>query len=140
MDKKNSVAIVLLIMLLGFAIRFSFFIGSHFPLHDGGFFYVMIVELIANGFKLPDYSAYNHAEIPFIYPPFGLFFTAVLEVVTGASRLQLMRVIPLVVNTLSIPAFFYLAKTWFDDEWIPLASTLVFALLPMGYRKFHDRS
>ena len=134
MHKKTTILLVSLITLLGFAVRLSFIAGVDFPLHDGGFFYVMIGDLVTNGFRLPVYTTYNHAAIPFVYPPLGIYITGVIEYLTGAKRLQLLLVIPLLINTLSIPAFFYLAREFFEDEWIPAASTLVFSLLPMGYK------
>ena len=135
MIKKHSFLILLLLITsLGFVIRLSFFIGNDFPLHDGGFFYVMIQDLLSNKFVLPDYSSYNHANIPFIYPPLGLYFTGIVEYLTGASRLQLFRIIPLFVTTLTIPAFYYLANEIVKDKWTAFAATSVYALLPKGYQ------
>ncbi len=135
MIKKHTFLILLLIItFLGFVIRLSFFIGNNFPLHDGGFFYVMIQDLLSNKFVLPGYSSYNHANIPFIYPPLGLYFVGIIEYFTGASRLQLFRIIPLFVNTLTIPAFYYLAIEIVKDKWATLAAASVYSLLPMGYK------
>lgn len=133
MDKKNTLLILAGITFLGFVIRVSFFVGNDFPLHDGGFFYVMIQDLLSNTWILPDFSTYNHANIPFIYPPLGLYLVGITEVWTGASRLELFRVIPLLVTTLTIPAFFYLAREIVKDEWASLAATAVYSLLPKGY-------
>jgi len=135
MIKKHTFLILLLIItFLGFVIRLSFFIGNNFPLHDGGFFYVMIQDLLSNKFVLPDYSSYNHANIPFIYPPLGLYFVGLVETVSGADRFQLFRIIPLLVSTLTIPALYILAKEILKDKWASLAATIVMSLLPTGYK------
>jgi len=133
MIKKNTILILLLITFLGFVIRLSSFVGNNFPLHDGGFFYVMIQDLLSNKFVLPGYSSYNHANIPFIYPPFGLYFVGITEYITGASRLELFRIIPLLITTLTIPAFYFLAVEIIKDKRASLAATFVYSLLPKGY-------
>jgi hypothetical protein len=134
MIKKNTLLILLvLITFLGFVLRLSYFIGSNFPLHDGGFFYVMVKDLLANKFQLPDYSTYNQANIPFVYPPMGLYFVGLVESITGADRLQLFRFIPLLISTLTIPAFYFLALEIIKDKWAALSATVIYSLLPMGY-------
>jgi hypothetical protein len=134
MVKKHTFTIsLLLVTALGFGIRQFFFIGNHFPLHDGGLFYVMVQDLISNHFVLPAVTSYNHASIPFVYPPFGLYFVGFVETITGADRLQLFRIIPLLVSTLTIPAFYFLGKEILKDNWAALAAAAVFAFLPDGY-------
>lgn len=132
--KHNFLILLLIITFLGFVIRLFFFIGNNFPLHDGGFFYVMIQDLLSNKFILPDYSFYNHANIPFVYPPFGLYFVGLVEIVSGADRFQLFRIIPLLVSTLTIPAIYILAKEILKVKWASLAATIAMSLLPMGYK------
>lgn len=133
MVKKHKLQVLFLIIILGFVIRLSFFIGNSFPLHDGGLFYVMIQDLISNHFKLPIYSTFNHANIPFIYPPLGLYIVGLTEKLTGIDRLQLFRLFPLLISTLTIPAFFGLAKEVLKDEWKSLAATTFYAILPMSF-------
>jgi hypothetical protein len=126
--------ILLLITLLGFGVRVFFFIGSRFPLNDGGFFYVMVDDLLANDFVLPDFSSYNQANIPYIYPPLGFYLVALFERFTGADRLQLFRIIPLLVSTFAIPAFYFLAFQLLKEKWAALAATFAYALLPLSYK------
>jgi hypothetical protein len=132
--KHTSLTLLLIIICLGFVIRLSYFIGNNFPLHDGGLFYVMIQDLLSNNFILPDYSSYNNANIPYIYPPFGFYFVGILESLTGISRLQLFRIIPLLVTTLTIPAFYFLAIEINKNRWTALTATTVFSLLPTAYK------
>jgi hypothetical protein len=131
--KKHKLTILFLIIIIGFVIRLSFFMGNSFPLHDGGLFFVMIQDLISNHFSLPIFTSFNHANIPFIYPPLGFYIVGITEKLTGIDRLQLFRFFPLFISTLTIPAFFGLAVEVFKDEWKSLAATTFFSILPMGY-------
>jgi hypothetical protein len=134
MIKKNTLLILmLLITLMGFSLRLYYFIGSNFPLYDGGFFYVMVKDLMANKFLLPEYSTYNHANIPYIYPPLGFYIVGIAESLTHIDLLQLFRYIPLIISTLTIPAFFFLALEITKDQGESLAATTVFSILPNGY-------
>ena len=53
---------------------------TSFPINDGGMFMVMARELRLNGFALPAYTSYNNFNIPFAYPPLGLYVTGFLSV------------------------------------------------------------
>ena len=108
--------IFILVLLGGFLLRRAFFAASEFPLHDGGLFYVMIGDLIRNGFQLPLTSSYNAAAIPFLYPPLGLYITGWIETAFGADRLQLFRWIPLLLSTAAIPAFYLLAREYSERK------------------------
>ena len=110
-----------------------FFASSSFPLHDGGFFYVLVGDLIRNGFQLPVTSSYNGASIPFLYPPLGLYAAGWIETAFHADRLQLFRWMPLLLSTAAIPAFYFLAKEILKDKWISLAAMAIFSVLPMSY-------
>lgn len=135
MEKKHTFTILLfLVTILGFANRLLFFIGNKFPLHDGGLFYVMVQDLISNQFALPEFTSYNHANIPFVYPPFGLYFIGLVEKVSGADRFQLFRIIPLLVSTFIIPTSYILAKDILKDRWASISAAMAMALLPMGYK------
>jgi hypothetical protein len=132
-EEKTVLILLLLITLVGFTLRLYFFIGSKFPLFDGGFFYVMVKDIIANKFYLPEYSTYNHANIPFVYPPLGLYFVGIVESTTGLELLQLFRYIPLLISSLTIPAFFLLALDIIKERWAALAATAIFSILPNGF-------
>jgi hypothetical protein len=133
LNKYLPAFLLILIILVGFALRLSFFIGSNFPLHDGGFFYVLLKDLVSNKFSLPEYSTYNNANIPFIYPPLGLYITGIIEFITGADSLQIFRYIPLILSTLCILTAYLLSSQITKNKWAAIASTTVYSLLPMGY-------
>ena len=102
--------VFILVLLGGFLLRRAFFAASDFPLHDGGLFYVMIGDLIRNGFQLPLTSSYNAAAIPFLYPPLGLYATGWFETAFGADRLQLFRWITPVAFHGSHPGVLFFGK------------------------------
>ena len=73
MNRKLDFPTLLLFvaLLFGAIVRFYPAISNGFPLNDGGMFYTMVQDLKANGYALPQFTTYNHADIPFTYPPFG---------------------------------------------------------------------
>jgi hypothetical protein len=133
-NRNSSAVIAGLLFIFGLIIRLFFFVGNNFPLHDGGFFYVLIQDLLSNNFALPAFSSYNNAAIPFIYPPFGFYFVGGLETLFGADRLLLMRIVPLLVTSLTVPAFYFLALELLKDRDQAFASAIIFSLLPYSYK------
>ena len=134
MIKKDHERFVLTtIITQGLILRLSFLLGNSFPLGDGGFFFVMVKDLISNNYNLPYFSTYNHANIPFIYPPLGFYFAGIINTTTRLDLLQVFRFVPLLFAVLSIPAFYCLAVEITKDKWVSLISTTVFTLLPMEY-------
>ena len=122
-----------LVLFSGFLLRWVFFASSSFPLHDGGLFYVMVGDLIDNGFRLPAITSYNGASIPFLYPPLGLYIAGWLETILKTDRLQLFRILPLVLSIAAIPAFYFLAMEALKEKWTALAAMAVFSILPLSY-------
>jgi Dolichyl-phosphate-mannose-protein mannosyltransferase len=101
-----------------------------FPLNDGGMFYVMLRELKSNHFLIPAFTSYNYSDIPFAYPPFGFYAGALLSAV-GIPDLEILRWLPVVVNLLTIPAFFLLAETLLEDRPRAAVATVFYALAPV---------
>ena len=64
------------ITVLGALIRLIPVLGADFPLNDGGLFAEMILAIRANGFALPAETHYNAIDLPFAYPPLGLYVAA----------------------------------------------------------------
>jgi hypothetical protein len=101
----------------------------NFPLNDGGLFYSMTKDLIANGFRIPAFTTYN-SNIPFAYPPLAFYFSGFLSVITGWSLLDIFRILPSVISTLSIPAFYLLANDLLKSKQKTAIATVIFALIP----------
>ncbi len=120
---------------LGFLVRFLHVtaLGQGFPLNDGGMFYAMVEDLRAAGYALPAETSYNGGDIPYVYPPFSFYVAAVLVDLGGWSLIDVFRFLPLIVSTLTIVAFYPLARAVLGDrEWAAVA-TLFFALAPRAF-------
>lgn len=125
--------VLILVTIVGGLIRIQPVLASSFPLNDGALFDSMAMDLKENGFAIPLFTTYNHAEIPFAYPPFAFYFTAFLSTMTAWGILDIIRILPAVVSTLAIPAFFLLARTMLDSDLPAALATAVFAFLPRTF-------
>ncbi len=111
-------------------LRWSAALSTSFPLNDGGLFYRMILDLQANHFILPSYTTYNNAEIPFAYPPFGLYFSGLISSGFHIDLLTLTRILPSVVNAIASGAFYFLARRILTKQETALAATFAFIFIP----------
>jgi hypothetical protein len=118
---------------IGLLIRGSRVLSAGFPLNDGGLFYAMMKDLQHAGYALPRFTSYNSAEIPFAYPPLGLYVGAFLDNVTPLSLLDVLRFLPLAVNTITIAAFILLARSLLSSRAAVIAAAFAFALLPRSF-------
>ncbi len=126
--------LVMSILFVAFAVRFSFVYSADFPLNDGGLFYAMVRDLQANGYRLPAFTSYNAAGIPFAYPPLGFYVTGLLDDSTPLGILDLLRILPLAMSMLTVVAFFYFARSMLSSRLTVLFALLAFALLPRSFQ------
>lgn len=133
--KEGSIlnVIVVFFTLIGLAIRLAPALQTQFPLNDGGLFYAMIVDLQEARYLLPLVSTYNAADIPFAYPPLAFYLTGLLADLLRISTLDLVRVLPALVSTLTIPAFYLLAREVTDSKFEIVFGLFAFALLPRDF-------
>ena len=120
-------------ILLGCVIRARPVVLSDFPLNDGGLFYLMSDELRGAGYRLPTFTEYNAARIPFAYPPFGFYAAAALADVTSLDLVQVVRLLPLVTTCATLVAFLLLARSMMTDRVAIVASVTAFALVPRSF-------
>jgi 4-amino-4-deoxy-L-arabinose transferase-like glycosyltransferase len=120
--------------LLGIAVSLSVLlrgalvISSDFPLRDGGLFVTMAHNIRNAGFALPQFSTFNAGDIPFAYPPLGLYILAVIP----GDPITTERWLPLLWSLLAIPGLYLLARE-FVSERIAGVTTLLFALMPVTW-------
>ena len=112
-------------LILGIFVRALPLIGLDFPLGDGGMFAVMAEDLRSGDYRLPAFTSYNGGDIPFAYPPLGIYVLAIIPGNPVATEVWL----PLLWSSLAILAFWALARAVFDDDAVGIA-TIAFALLP----------
>jgi hypothetical protein len=120
-------------IVLGVAVRAFHIFSSDFPLNDGGMFFAMARDLQDNGYRLPEYTSYNSGDIPFTYPPLGFYAAALLDDLTPLGMFDVFRVLPLVATSLTIPAFYLLARSMLTSRVALIASVLAFALIPRSF-------
>ena len=131
LQHENAPALAAIAVAL--LVRCAHIFRSDFPLNDGGLFYLMTQELQAAHFRLPAFTAYNGAEIPFAYPPASFYLAGALNSLTGIPLTQLLRFIPLLATSLLVVAFWRLARSILRDRVTVGLAVLAFALVPRSY-------
>jgi len=127
---EASVLIYIAAILFGAWFRFMPAWMSNFPINDGGMFYTMMRDLQSNNFIPPLYTTYNNLNIPFAYPPLPFYIGAFLNTTLKISLIDILRWLPALFNTLTIPAFFLLAKEITGNKFQSAIAALFFALTP----------
>jgi hypothetical protein len=120
-------------VLLGALLRFMPAMVTGFPVNDGGMFYQMVRDLQANHYLLPEVTTYNALDIPYAYPPFGLYLASLLSDFGRLPLLTIFLWLPPFLSLLAIPAFYRFARAIFADDLRAALAALLFALTPGGY-------
>ena len=129
----QSKLFLLIALLLGGIVRFVPVIMAGFPVNDGGMFYNMVQELQANHFLLPAFTQYNLADIPYAYPPFGFYATALVSSLFHIPALTVVRWLPPLVSTLSILAFYLMANEILGSRLQAALATIFYGLVPDSF-------
>ena len=122
--------IVLFAIALGTFLRFNPTLLAGFAINDGGMFAVMVDDLKASHYLLPAFTSYNHMQIPFAYPPLGFYLGRVAADLFGWNAPQVLRWVPALLASLSIPAFYLLARRLLKQKYLAAVATLFFAFMP----------
>ncbi|MBV9468067.1 MAG: hypothetical protein JOZ57_02340, partial [Abitibacteriaceae bacterium] len=129
----TTVFTLTLAILLGLYVRLWPALIADFPLNDGGLFYQMAQEVQAAHYHLPVYTAYNAAHIPFAYPPLAFYLAAALSALTHINLLSILRILPALLSTLAIPAFYLFSRVVLQSRIQAILATFAFTLLPRTY-------
>ena len=116
--------------LLGLFLRLLPGLQAGFPLNDGGMFLSMIRDLRASHFFLPAFTTYNNSNIPFAYPPFGIYVAALLSGIFHISEIDILRWLPPLVAAAIIPAFYWLSLKILNSHSKAVIATALFTFLP----------
>ena len=84
---------------------------AEFPSGDGGLFWVMANDLRNNGFIPPAVTTYNTGDIPWVYPPLGLYLVAAL-----GGGLEWFRIVPALFAIATLPAVWLLARALIGER------------------------
>ena len=124
---------VFVALFLGGIVRFAPAAMAGFPVNDGGMFYVMVKELQANHFLLPAFTQYNLAGIPYAYPPFGLYATALISSTFHVPAIDVVRWLPPLVSTLALLAFYLMACEILGSRLQAALATIFYGLVPDSF-------
>jgi hypothetical protein len=127
---RTGWAMLVLVGLLGLAIRAPASAAAGFPLNDGGLFYQMVLDLGRTWPALPETTSYNGLEVPFAYPPLGFYLGSALH---GWLGIDVMRVVPVAAAVLTVPAFLLLARGILGAGAAAWVATIAFALIPRSF-------
>lgn len=132
--KVLTIVILVLSLLIGIIVRWNFVSHTNFPINDGGFFYQMILDLVDNNFALPMFAKYNHANIPYAYPPLAFYITGGLHFLTKVPLLDLLHILPIIISILTIPVFYLFTEIFLQDRLFYRGlATYLFATLPRSF-------
>lgn len=129
-QKKYTGWILGIALLFGSILRFLPGMKAGFPVNDGGMLLAMIRDLKSNGLILPSVTSYNFLDLPFAYPPLGMYVVALLSYNLPISDLELLRWLPPVISLIIIFAFYWLAYRILDSEAKAASAVLFYALMP----------
>ena len=132
-EKDFYVLILVLSIVLGGILRFIPPTLAGFPVHDGGMFYYMVEELKSNHFALPAFTTYNLSDIPFAYPPFGFYVTALISTLFRIPTLDVVRWMPSIISTFALLAFNQMADEILASKRQAVIATLFYGLLPASF-------
>ncbi len=118
------------VLLTGLSVRLIAIGHGDFPINDGGMFYQAITQIQAVHFRLPADLHYNGLSIPFAYSPLGFYVAGLISSATGASVVQLLRILPLIFSLATIVAFMAFANDYLRDHATVVVASLAFALVP----------
>ena len=125
-------AILVALVSLGAVLRAHAVGGASFPLNDGGLLLSMSRDLLEAGSVIPSTATYNGAGIPFAYPPLGIYMLAAGQS-AGLPGTDLLRVVPAVISTLTIPIAWLVFRQLLPDQLARVVATGAFALSTGAY-------
>lgn len=120
-------------VVAGVAIRAVHVLPRDFPLNDGGLFFAMVRDLQQAHYRLPAFTSYNAARIPFAYSPLGFYLAGWLQDLTGMRLADAFRWIPLAASCLTVPACALLARELIRSRTALVAGVVAFGLLPRSF-------
>ncbi len=120
-------------LLFGLIVRLVAPMHADGPVNDGGLFYQMTRDLQANRFFLPEFTEYNNATIPFVYPPLGLYLAGLLQSVSKISLLAVFSYLPAIFSSLAILAFYFLSLQFTQDKLHASIAALFYSMIPKSF-------
>jgi hypothetical protein len=132
--RRTDTVALIAVTLLGLALRGLPALVHEWPVRDGGLFWQMTGELVASDLRLPAFTGYNHAAIPFAYPPLAFYIAAVLELATPLPRELVFRVIPITFATLAVPGVALIARELLPTSRQAVVAAGLYAVIPTAFQ------
>lgn len=130
---SRPVAFVLLVSAgLGAVVRMVAVLPGPLTPGDGGLIVVFVEDLRRAGFVMPEVTTYNDAGIPFVYPPLGLYATALLAELLGLSSLDGVRLVAGLLSLATVGTFALLALRLLPPV-AAAGAVFMYALMPHAY-------
>lgn len=123
----------LLITTVAIFLRFYAPLLESYPVNDGGLFYQMILDIKANGWRLPAFTTYNNSNIPLAYPPLALYLTGLIHAASGIELMDLFRFLPPLWSSLLLWPAWAIIRELLDD---PHARLIAFAIFGLNFPGF----
>lgn len=127
------IGFILIGLIPVFAVRLASVLGTGFPLNDGGLFHEFVEEIAASSYSLPASAMYNGHQIPFAYPPAGLYLAALLADSFQMSITDIERLIPLLASLATVPIAYLLFRELLRQQWRAAIAVVAFGLMPRSY-------
>jgi hypothetical protein len=134
LSRASYAAMLIAAIGIGVLVRATIVLSSDFPLNDGGMFFAMVRDLQASHYALPAVTTYNSSDIPFAYPPLGLYVAGFIDDFTPVSLLTVFRFLPMIVSSLTLVAFFAFARRILESRAAVVTAVFVFGLLPATFQ------
>lgn len=96
----------------------------------------MVEDLKTSHYLLPPFTSYNHANIPFAYPPLGFYAGRIVADLFGLTAVESLRWVPALFASFSIPAFYLLALQLLKTNYYAAVATMFFAMMPRALSWF----
>ncbi len=129
-EKAGANLYLIIGIALGAGIRLMVPALADFPIGDGGLFYKMVLAVQGNHYLLPIQVLYNGMPIPFTYPPLAFYLVAFTTDIFNTPLLDVMRWFPAIVLVLSLPVFYFLARSLMGSSIRAGIALMVYALIP----------
>ena len=122
LSKWDWTAIAIMLVGAGFRLYPLIIFPFDEPFRLGGLFYEFSRQILLNNFAFPETIPYYSAEgIPFAYPPLSFYVQAILIYLFNPTLFFTVNLLPPLITTLSLPAFYWMIRQYTDNIQLAIA-------------------
>lgn len=112
------------------AIHAIYLLTHPYPSFGAGLFLLMAEQISQHGYQLPRTIPYYAEPVPFAYSPLMFYVVAALRDVTGLGGIEVTRILPGLVITLTLVPFFLFVDELVGSERVAGLATFLVAISP----------